>query len=135
MGLEIDRDRFQAADYENFRERLGDCLLALETLLDCDDFGDAAHPDARLTISADIDRHNFESLPAGAPIGWVQSGMAWPLDARRADGSECSREMFRVNAGVLETCHDFMPIMMTTKPEIAKSDCLFYAARESSAVR
>lgn len=74
MGLEIDRDHFEAVDYENFRERLG-------------------------------------------------------------DGIECSREMFRVNAGILETCHDFIPIMMTTKPEIARSDCHFYAARESSAVR
>jgi hypothetical protein len=43
--------------------------------------------------------------------------------------------MFRVKDGVLETCVDFIPIMMTTKPEIAKSDCLFYAARESGAVR
>jgi hypothetical protein len=98
-------------------------------------FADEPNPDARLTISADIDRHNFELLQAGAPIGWVQSGTAWPLDARRPDGRECSREMFRVKDGVLETCVDFIPIMMTTKPEIAKSDCLFYAARESGAVR
>lgn len=98
-------------------------------------FADMANPDSRLTISADIDRHNFELLPAGAAIGWVQSGAAWPLDARRHDGSECSHEMFCINDGVLETCVDFIPIMMTTKPEIAKSDCLFYAARESGAVR
>lgn len=98
-------------------------------------FADEANPDAHLTISADIDRHNFELLPAGAPIGWVRSGTDWPLDARRPNGQECSREMFRITAGVLETCVDFIPIMMTTKPEIAKSDCLFYAARESGAVR
>jgi len=98
-------------------------------------FADEAIPDTDLTISADIDRHNFEILPAGAAIGWLQPGTAWPLDARRADGSECSREMFRIENGVLETCHEFIPIMMTTKPAIAKSDCLFYAAQESSAVR
>jgi hypothetical protein len=93
-------------------------------------FADAADPDARLTISADIDRHNFELLMAGAAIGWVKPGTAWPLDARRPDGGECSREMFRLRGDVLETSFDFIPIMMTTKPEIAKSDCLFYAARE-----
>jgi hypothetical protein len=98
-------------------------------------FADAADPSARLTISADIDRHNFENLVAGAPIGWVKPGTAWPLDARRPDGMECSRDMFRVRGDVLETRLDFIPIMMTTKPEIAKSDCLFYAAREGSVVR
>jgi len=61
-------------------------------------FADEANPDTDLTISADIDRHNFEILPAGAAIGWLQPGTAW-------------------------------------KPAIAKSDCLFYAAQESSAVR
>jgi hypothetical protein len=98
-------------------------------------FADAAEPSAHLTISADIDRHNFELLVAGAPIGWVRGGAAWPLDARRPDGTECSHEIFHVRGGVLETRIDFIPIMMTTKPEIAKSDCLFYAARESDAAR
>jgi len=93
-------------------------------------FADAADPEARLTISADIDRHNFELLMAGAAIGWVRPGTEWPLDARDPDGKECSRELFRLRDNVLETSFDFVPIMMTTQPEIAKSDCLFYAARE-----
>ncbi len=93
-------------------------------------FADAADPDAHLTISADVDRHNFELLMAGAAIGWVKADMEWPLDARRPNGEECSREMFCTRGNVLETSFDFIPIMMTTKPEIAKSDCLFYAARE-----
>jgi hypothetical protein len=94
-------------------------------------FGDSADPSASLTISADIDRHNFELLPAGAVIGWIKPDSAWPLDARRPDGTECSRELFCIRGEVLETCSDFIPIMMTTKPVIAKSDCLFYATRES----
>jgi hypothetical protein len=94
-------------------------------------FGDSADPTASLTISADIDRHNFELLPAGAAIGWIKPDSAWPLDARRPDGTECSRELFRIRGNVLETCSDFIPIMMTTKPVIAKSDCLFYATRET----
>lgn len=94
-------------------------------------FGDSADPKASLTISADIDRHNFELLPAGAAIGWIKPNTEWPLDARRPDGEECSRELFCVRGDVLETRSDFIPIMMTTKPVIAKSDCLFYATRES----
>lgn len=94
-------------------------------------FGTHARRDVALTISADIDRHNFERLPAGSTIGWIHPGSDWPLDARRPDGRECSRDIFRVREGILETRCDFIPIMMTTRPEIAKSDCLFYAAREN----
>ena len=95
-------------------------------------FGEAPDADADLTISADIDRHNFERLSPGTPIGWIRPGSAWPLDARRPDGTECSHEMFRTREGILETRFEFIPIMMTTRPEIAKSDCLFYAVREGS---
>jgi hypothetical protein len=98
-------------------------------------FADAPVPTARLTISADIDRHNFEPLGAGAAIGWVAEGSAWPLEAWRTDGIECSREIFRLRGNVLETTFDFVPIMMTTRPDIAKSDCLFYAARDVGVAR
>ncbi len=93
-------------------------------------FDDTPHPEAELTVSADIDRHNFELMPTGSSIGWLRADAGWPLDARRPDGSECSREIFRVHEGRLETRRDFVPIMMTTRPEIAQSDCLFYAAQE-----
>ena len=86
MGLEIDRDRFEAVDYKKFSERLSDCLLTLETLLGRSGFGegpptigaelevalidDAAQPiplavevlretvDPRMTL--EIDRFNLE---------------------------------------------------------------------------
>jgi hypothetical protein len=96
-------------------------------------FGDDPQAGARLTVSADIDRHNFELLPEGSTIGWIESDAPWPLDARRPDGSECSRELFAIRDGVLSTRREFIPIMMTTRPEIALSDCLFYAAREEGA--
>lgn len=95
-------------------------------------FGDAPVSDARLTISADIDRHNFELLPSESTIGWVNDGGDWPLDARAPDGRECSRELFAIRDGVLSTQRNFIPIMMTTRPDIAVSDCLFYAATESA---
>jgi hypothetical protein len=39
MGLEIDRDRFEAEDYRRFEARLGHCLEALRELLSQPDFG------------------------------------------------------------------------------------------------
>ena len=92
-------------------------------------FGDSASSSAPFTVSADIDRHNFERLPAGSPIGWVHAETGWPIEAVGHDGTECSRDFFEVTSGVLRTRCDFIPIMMTTSRVIAKSDCLFYAVQ------
>jgi len=83
---------------------------------------------ADLTIDADIDRHNFEPVPPGATIGWLGRSGRWPLVATRADGAEVSRDLFRECDGRVEARAGFVPIMMTTDPEIAVQDCIFYAA-------
>jgi len=95
-------------------------------------YGDARSPDADLTVMASIDRHNFEPVAPGAPLGWVREGAPWPFVATRSDGAEVSRELFRVRAGVVEARRAFVPIMMTTDPEIAVQDCIFYAAHPTS---
>jgi len=91
-------------------------------------FGDAPVPGPILTVSADVDRHNFERLPEGSLLGWVGEGVAWPFEAWAPDGREISRDLFAIREGRLVTRRAFTPIMMTTRPDIAKSDCLFYAA-------
>ena len=96
-------------------------------------FGERAHPTVPLTISRDIDRHNFERLPPGSPIGWVRDDAAWPIEAVGADGGESSRTLFEIDGGVLRTLQEFIPIMMTTNEVIAKSDCLFYAVQAAPA--
>jgi hypothetical protein len=93
-------------------------------------FADAADPAVPLTISRNIDRHNFERLATGSPIGWVAPGSAWPLKAIADAGQECSRTLFEIDEGVLRSRRDFIPIMMTTNREIARSDCLFYAVQQ-----
>lgn len=50
MGLEIDRDQFEPADYARFDERLADCLGVLEQLLDQDGFGEGS-----ATIGAELE--------------------------------------------------------------------------------
>jgi hypothetical protein len=87
---------------------------------------DAAVPHVDLSIAADIDRHNFERLPPGTVIGWIADGAAWPLHARGADGVDRSHELFARRDGRLVTTRPLTPIMITTDPEIARSDCLFY---------
>jgi len=92
-------------------------------------FGASPVPSVPLTISDDIDRHNFEILRAGSPIGWLRSDADWPIEALGSDGVDCSRSFFELDAGILRTRKEFIPIMMTTNRVIAKSDCLFYAVQ------
>jgi hypothetical protein len=91
---------------------------------------DAPVADSDLTVSADLDRHNFEVIAPGVAIGWVANA-ACPLELRDARGRDRAAEYFRVEAGRLVTRRAFVPIMITTDPGIARSDCLFYVAREA----
>jgi len=90
-------------------------------------FAEAERPGADLTISASVDRHNFETLATGTPIGWLAPESAWPLEAWTADGEECSAALFVNDEGVLRARQARIPIMMTTNRAIAESDCLFYS--------
>lgn len=92
-------------------------------------FGERAAEDADLTLLGDIDRHNFEWLPPGVPVGFVGPGAGWPLEAFGADGEDVSRDLFALRDGLLETRRAGVPIMMTTDVAVARSDCLFYFAR------
>jgi hypothetical protein len=91
-------------------------------------FDEAPHSEAHLTLDADIDRHNFQLLPAGTRLGWVRPGAPWPLDASDAAGQERSRELFMVEGGLLLARRSVTPIMMTTNAAVARADCLFYVA-------
>jgi len=91
-------------------------------------YGDTPDADADLTVDVAIDRHNFERVAPGEPIGWVRPGAVWPFVATRADGAEVSRDLFHVREGRVEASASFVPIMVTTSPEIAVQDCIFYAA-------
>ncbi|MEW6270438.1 MAG: glutamate--cysteine ligase [Thermodesulfobacteriota bacterium] len=82
-----------------------------------------------LTLAPDLDRHNFETVLPGAPLGWLAPGAAWPLEARAADGEEVSRDLFVVRDGRVETRRGMVPIMMTTDAALVLADCLFYAVR------
>jgi hypothetical protein len=94
-------------------------------------YGDGPEPPYDLTVARDVDRHNFETLDCGAPIGWLGRRDAWPVVARGADGREISRELFDAEDGVLRARCPLVPIMMTTDAGIAASDCLFYVVRGS----
>lgn len=121
--LELERDPAQAlqilADPVRVRARDGVRLA----------FADRPAAGADLTVRQDIDRHNFERLGPGAPIGWAERN-TWPLEANDEAGRDVSRELFGWIDGMLRTRRDLIPIMMTTDPSAALQDCLFYVVRE-----
>jgi hypothetical protein len=92
-------------------------------------YGDGPEPPFDLTVARDVDRHNFETLASGAPIGWLGGSDRWPVVARGSDGREISHELFAAEGGVLRARRPLVPIMMTTDAGIAASDCLFYVVR------
>ena len=91
-------------------------------------FGGGPAAGVDLTFDSDVDRHNFRTVGPGTRIGWLTAGATWPLMARDEQGREVSRSYFAARGGALETCRALVPMMMTTDPEIARSDCLCYVA-------
>jgi len=79
-----------------------------------------------LTLSPDLEQHNFEQLPAGTHIGYVLDGAPWPFEVRAADGEDCSRDYFEVVDSELRLKADVVPTMMTCDARLAAADCLCY---------
>lgn len=86
-------------------------------------------PTADLTLAAEIDRHNWRTVPPETTIGWTSSRNRWPVEARSGEGPDISRELFSLEDGTLRTRRPMIPIMITTDAGIAASDCLFYVVR------
>jgi len=92
-------------------------------------FGEAPVADADFTVDRDIDRHNFERLDPGTPIGWTRPDVERPVVALGPTREDLADRYFAVRDGVLETTQAMIPIMMTTNRRNALDDCLFYAVR------
>ena len=89
-------------------------------------FAERRRPGAGLTMALDIDRHNFERVPAGELVGWLDPESPWPLYTVDSRGRDFSQDLFARDGDELRTRVPLVPIMMTTDPAIARQDCLFY---------
>jgi hypothetical protein len=92
-------------------------------------FGDGPRDGVGLTLTPDLDRHNFEMVSAGTILGWVPDAGTWPIEAHGADEREVSAELFECRGGRLLTRVPIVPMMMTLDAAAARADCLFYAVR------
>ena len=82
--------------------------------------------DADLTLCHDADRHNFGIVNAGEVLGWLGPRGLEALSARNSGGQDRTHEIFHEQSGCLVVSQSGHILMMTTDPEIAKDDCLFY---------
>jgi hypothetical protein len=92
-------------------------------------FADAPNPVADVTLTDDVDRHNFATLPAGEEIGWVRDGTRLPFEALDNEGRDRAPDHLVVVGNSLRARTAFIPIMMTTSPAAALADCLVYIVR------
>ena len=94
-------------------------------------YGAAAVPGVDLTLRSDADQFNFGILNQGEILGWVRDSSPGVV-ARDAKGRDRTLELFAVDAGRLVVAQASRIMMMTTNPQIAVSDCLFYCLPVSS---
>ena len=131
-GLErfLERDRIFDPDWEPLLQVLHMPMRAL--LREGTRVVVADTPDARadLTLRADLDRHNFERVEPGALLGWCEAAQL-PLRVLDEQGAERGSDYFQLAGGELRAARPFVPIMITTDPEIARQDCLFYIVRRA----
>lgn len=94
-------------------------------------FGYAPVPGVDLTLPPDVDRLNFGLLSPQESLGWVGKRGLEAVWAKNAIGQNLSSAIFSVHNGELRLAYPSRLMMVTTNPEIAKSDCLFYILPDS----
>ncbi|WP_395338324.1 succinylglutamate desuccinylase/aspartoacylase family protein [Ningiella sp. W23] len=82
----------------------------------------ANNPKVDVTMRADIERLNFGKTEAGQHLGWARSLSNLCLD----NTNNHVGEYFYTEQGLLKTKVALTLFMVTTRADIASSDCLFY---------
>jgi hypothetical protein len=93
-------------------------------------FADTSDPTKNITIFQDVEALNFGVTEASHVLGWVNDkGLEnFHLDDRNQHVSS----FFRIERGQLLTNCPLKLFMVTTRADIAKSDCLFYFIKAES---
>lgn len=89
-------------------------------------FGEHSLMTDGVTLLPGIENYNFGFVEADTLLGFVSGGLADNLSAQRTDGSECLTDFFLLRNEELYPTRKLKLFMVTTNPEIARKDCLFY---------
>ena len=79
-----------------------------------------------ICLLPDIDRFNFNELPAGTAFGQVRTPGVQAFDVRDEQNRDVSARFFETNGHWIQTRTPVMPSMLTLDLDIIKQDCLCY---------
>jgi hypothetical protein len=80
-----------------------------------------------LAVVPELDRFNFQRMPALETIGRVAPGSPMPFCATDNDGADLTDRLLRITPdGRVVVIEDVVPLMMTTTVVQTRRDCLFY---------
>ena len=95
-------------------------------------FADAPVLGVDLTMLDQVDQFNFKLVPAGTQIGWIRDAeVIKHLRVVDARGDNRFDHYFEICGNRLQTRATQKLFMVTTRPDIALSDCLLYSAFET----
>lgn len=93
-------------------------------------FANEINDDFDITICQDIEKLNFGLTQSSQQIGWLKQDM---LNHLQLDiDTQPLAKFFRIEDGALLTNQPLKLFMVTTRADIAKSDCLFYFVEKDS---
>ncbi|MCW8194978.1 succinylglutamate desuccinylase [Proteobacteria bacterium 005FR1] len=90
------------------------------------DYRKQASAEHDITLLPEVEHHNFGYVEAGTVLGFVRGELQALLTARDSHGNEKLSEFFAAPEGNLVPTRTLKLFMVTTNPEIASKDCLFY---------
>ena len=103
--------------------------VRLELLPDCKiAYADSAQKGFDLTLKNDIEKYNFEFVSRGTSIGWVDSQDLSVFSAHNLQQQDVVERLLLIEQGEVRVAQDLKLFMVTSNADIARLDCLFYAA-------
>ncbi len=110
--------------------------LRMELVDDCEiAFGDHILVPDGVTLLSNIEHFNFDKVPTGTELGFIPIPLDECLTLTDAQGENRIHEYFCQDGESLRATQDLKLFMVTTNPEIARKDCLFYLVEAGKAVR
>ena len=89
-------------------------------------YGDHCLFNDGVTLLPDVETHNFGFVDRSCRLGFVSGTLAANLTAKDTSGRERVADFFELRDGELYPARVLKLFMVTTNPEIARKDCLFY---------
>lgn len=91
-------------------------------------YGESHVTGSDITLLKDIEHHNFGLVTPQTPLGWIAPGVMDRLGAFDTRRQNHFKELYRAEGGRLYPRRNQKLFMITSSPEIARSDCLWYTA-------